>query len=79
MEEIFADRKGPHHAPEAAHGGGGVRARCLRAAGVAGFEITKTSEWPSVKAVHGWILMLEPDSVFRTDLVNWESKISKGA
>jgi len=39
------------------------------AAGIAGYNVieVKESKWPSVKAAHGWTLMMEPDSYFRKD------------
>lgn len=51
------------------------------AAGIAGFEMftEEDSSWPSVKAVHGWTLMLEPNSVYREDLTTWETQHTKGA
>ena len=33
---------------------------------------------PAVEPVHGWSLLLEPDSVFRRDLTNWEQNINAG-
>ena len=51
------------------------------AGGIAGFEMFKTEGlvWPSVQAVHGWVLMLEPGSKFRKELIKWEAKLGKGA
>ena len=51
------------------------------AAGIAGSEMFKEedSRYASIKAVHGWTLMLEPDSVYREDLINWESQYVQGA
>lgn len=53
------------------------------AAGIAGYRVFDNKEsgskWPSVKAAHGWSLMLEPNSVFREDMETWESQLTKGA
>merc|ERR1711962_1500062 len=52
------------------------------AAGIAGYQVLEKGEgrkWGSVKAAHGWALMLEPNSVFREGLVDWETKRTKGA
>lgn len=59
----------------------GVSEDSAFAAGVAGFEMLneKDGEWQSVKAVHGWVLMLEPNSVHRKGMTNWENKLLKGA
>jgi len=39
------------------------------AAGIAGYNVIEVegSKWPSVKAAHGWTLMMDPDSEFRKD------------
>ena len=31
---------------------------------------------PAIEPMHGWTLLLEPNSVFRKDLTNWEEKIN---
>jgi hypothetical protein len=31
---------------------------------------------PAVEPMHGWTLLLEPNSVFRKDLTDWEQKIN---
>jgi hypothetical protein len=31
---------------------------------------------PAVEPMHGWTLLLEPNSVFRNDLTDWEQKIN---
>ena len=51
------------------------------AAGIAGYEMFKEedSKWASVKAVHGWTLMLKPDSVHRNDIMKWEAQHLQGA
>merc|ERR1712192_56106 len=43
------------------------------AAGIVGCEMFKEedSQYASIKAVHGWTLMLEPDSVHRAALTKW--------
>lgn len=50
------------------------------AAGIAGYEMFKEdAKWASVKAVHGWTLMLEPKSQFREEIIDWETKLGQGA
>ena len=51
------------------------------AAGIAGFEMFKEndSKWPSVKAVHGWTLMLEENSCFKEELATWEENLANAA
>jgi len=58
-----------------------VEEKSAYAAGIAGYDVIKVkgSKWPSVKAVHGWALMLDPQSHFRKNLTEWESKLVKGA
>ena len=31
---------------------------------------------PAVEPMHGWTLLLEPNSAFRNDLTDWEQKIN---
>ena len=31
---------------------------------------------PAVEPMHGWTLLLEPNSIFRKDLTNWEEKVN---
>ena len=31
---------------------------------------------PAVEPMHGWTLLLEPNSIFRKDLADWEAKIN---
>ena len=49
-------------------------------AGMLGYKYNypslNTDRRPSVEPVHGWTLLLEPNSVFRNDLTNWEQKIN---
>merc|ERR1712013_934141 len=54
------------------------------AAGIAGYEVFQNegenaTKWPSVKVVHSWGLLLEPNSLFRTDLQKWEAQLTSGA
>ena len=49
-------------------------------AGMLGYKYNypslNTDRRPSVEPVHGWTLLLEPNSVFRNDLTDWEQKIN---
>ena len=49
-------------------------------AGMLGYKYhypsNNTDRRPSVEPMHGWTLLLEPDSVFRNDLTDWEQKIN---
>ena len=49
-------------------------------AGMLGYKYNypslNTHRRPSVEPVHGWTLLLEPHSVFRNDLTDWEQKIN---
>merc|ERR1719336_1734088 len=47
-------------------------------AGMAGYKFhhPETNHRPAIEPMHGWSLLLEPDSVFRNDLSDWEEKIS---
>jgi len=58
---------------------GAIMEQSAYAAGIAGFDVieVKGSKWPSVKAAHGWTLMLEPHSYFREGLSKWESKLQR--
>jgi len=60
---------------------GAVEEQSAFAAGIAGYDVFKVegSKWPSVKAVHGWTLMLDPQATFREGLTEWESNLLKGA
>merc|ERR1711963_1270550 len=40
------------------------------------FHFAANDTRPAVEPVHGWTLLLEPDSVFRKDLTDWEDKIN---
>ena len=49
-------------------------------AGMLGYKYhypsNNTDRRPSVEPMHGWTLLLEPNSVFRNDLTDWEQKIN---
>ena len=49
-------------------------------AGMLGYKYNhpslNTDRRPSVEPVHGWTLLLEPNSFFRNDLTDWEQKIN---
>merc|ERR1712141_977702 len=47
-------------------------------AGMAGFKFhhQETNQRPAIEPMHGWSLLLEPNSVFRNDLSDWEKKIN---
>jgi len=56
---------------------GEVEEQSAFAAGIAGFDVIEgKGKWPIVKAVHGWTLMLDPQSYFRKSLSEWESKVA---
>jgi len=46
-------------------------------AGMAGYKyhVPENNTRPAVEAMHGWSLLLEPNSVFRSDLSDWEQKV----
>jgi len=60
---------------------GVVKEQSAFVAGIAGYDVIEVagSKWPSVKAIHGWTLMLDPQSHFREGLTECESKLVKGA
>jgi len=60
---------------------GTVTEQSAYVAGIAGYDVIKVkgAKWSSVKAAHGWTLMLDPNSNFREGLNDWESKVVKGA
>ena len=47
-------------------------------AGMAGYKFhhPETNHRPAIEPMHGWSLLLEPNSVFRNDLSDWEEKIN---
>ena len=47
-------------------------------AGMMGYKFhhETTTTRPAVEPMHGWTLLLEPNSVFRENLSNWEQNIS---
>ena len=48
-------------------------------AGMVGYKfhnLTQGFPRPAVEPMHGWSLLLKPDSVFRNDLTDWEEKIN---
>ena len=47
-------------------------------AGMAGYKFhhQKTIRRPAIEPMHGWSLLLEPNSVFRNDLSDWEEKVN---
>jgi len=47
-------------------------------AGMVGYKFhdLKNNTRPAVEPMHGWSLLLEPNSVFRNDLSDWEKKIN---
>merc|ERR1719219_2145205 len=47
-------------------------------AGMVGYKFhdPKNNTRPAVEPMHGWSLLLEPNSVFRNDLSEWEQKIN---
>merc|ERR1712170_72987 len=47
-------------------------------AGMAGYKFyhQETNRRPAIEPMHGWSLLLEPNSVFRNDLSDWEKKIN---
>lgn len=46
-------------------------------AGIVGYKVhEKEGEIPAIEANHSWALMLEPNSVFRHDLVTWEKALA---
>eukprot|EP00092_Neocalanus_flemingeri_P015486 GFUD01016763.1.p1 GENE.GFUD01016763.1~~GFUD01016763.1.p1 ORF type:complete len:387 (+),score=114.21 GFUD01016763.1:285-1445(+) len=46
--------------------------------GISGYKTEKAEgdTWPRVSSVHSWTLLLEPHSVYRQQLKDWEDKIS---
>ena len=40
------------------------------------FHFATNNTRPAVEPAHGWTLLLEPNSIFRKDLTNWEEKIN---
>ena len=54
--------------------------QCAVVAGMFGYKYhyptDETNRRPSVEPMHGWTLLLEPNSVFRNDLTDWEQKIN---
>ena len=40
------------------------------------FHHETTTTRPAVEPMHGWTLLLEPNSAFRENLANWEQNIS---
>ena len=47
-------------------------------AGMMGYKFhhETTTTRPAVEPMHGWTLLLEPNSIFRENLSNWEQNIS---
>ena len=47
-------------------------------AGMMGYKFhhDTTTTRPAVEPMHGWTLLLEPNSIFRENLSNWEQNIS---
>ena len=47
-------------------------------AGMMGYKFhhETTTTRPAVEPIHGWTLLLEPNSTFRENLSNWEHNIS---
>ena len=48
-------------------------------AGILGYKFHESednSKNPSIEAMHGWSVLLEPDSKYRQDLTSWEEKIN---
>ena len=56
----------------------GIEDQSAVIAGMMGYKFhhETTTTRPAVEPMHGWTLLLEPKSVFRENLSNWEQNIS---
>ena len=56
----------------------GIEDKSAVIAGMMGYKFhhETTTTRPAVEPMHGWTLLLEPNSVFRENLLNWEQNIS---
>ena len=56
----------------------GIEDQSAVIAGMMGYKFhhETTTTRPAVEPRHGWTLLLEPNSVFRQNLLNWEQNIS---
>ena len=59
-------------------GSRGIEDKSAVIAGMMGYKFhhETTSTRPAVEAMHGWTLLLEPNSIYRENLSNWEQNIS---
>ena len=58
-------------------GSRGIEDKSAVIAGMMGYKFHhETTTRPAVEPMHGWTLLLEPNSIFREDLSNWEQNIS---
>ena len=60
-------------------GSRGIEDKSAVIAGMMGYKFhhETTTTRPAVEAMHGWTLLLEPNSIYRENLSNWEQNISK--
>jgi len=46
-------------------------------AGMVGYNYYETADYPTLEPVHGWSMLLEQDSFFRDELVDWDEEINE--